>query len=309
MTELIQQDTVLIDWQTDFTAWLQDRGSSAKTIAAYRSDLARYMDWFRQVNRQAFSLDLLTSVDLRAYRAHALQVEQVKPATWNRRRAALGMLCRYARQIGAISYDPLAGVQPAEQVKAPPRWLVRSDQQRILRQLERSVNAARTPAARVQALRDQAMVLLMLHAGLREGEIVALDWGAINVSPRSGRIVVRRGKGDKRREIPLSAEVRRALATWSAEAQSGQSGGPVFSGKNSDRLTTRQVQRRVSEIGRQADVEVTPHQLRHSFAKRLVDERQPLTLVQDLLGHSRLDTTAIYVRPGWEDFAAAVENL
>jgi integrase/recombinase XerC len=303
----LTQETQLTDWRPGFTAWLQGRGSSAKTIAAYRSDLLRYADWFRQVNHQAFSLDLLTSVDVRAYRVHSLEVEQVKPATWNRRRATLAMLCRYAREMGCISYDPLTGVAEAEQVELPPRWLSRSEQNKLLRQLERNLNAARTPASLAQAARDQAMVLLMLHAGLREGEIVALDIHDITLTERTGRVSVRRGKGDKRRDLPLGAEARRAVATWLFLRSAG--GDPVFIGKGSARITTRQVQRRVGEIGRQCGLEVTPHQLRHSFAKRLADDGQPLTLIQQLLGHARLETTAVYIKPGWGDYAAAVENL
>lgn len=292
----------------DFAAWLGARGTSAKTIAAYRSDLSRYAAWFQAINRQPFSFDLLTSVDLRAYRAHSLDQERVTPATWNRRRAALAQLCRFARESGAISYDPLAGVPAAEAVNLPPRWLERSDQNRLLRQCERNLNAARTPAAARNAARDQAMILLMLHAGLREGEVVALDIGDLVITQRTGKVVVRSGKGGKRREIPISAEARRALSHWLTLRVSSP-GEPLFSGKGSPRLTTRQVQRIVAEIGRQAGVSITPHQLRHSFAKRLIDDGQPLNLVQWLLGHSRLETTARYTQPGWGDYAAAVENL
>lgn len=309
MIQALPDQITACAWQTGFEAWLTETGRAGKTRAAYRSDLALYARWFAGVNQQPFTLDLLTSVDLRAYRAHSLEQERVAPSTWNRRRAALAMLCRYAREIGAISYDPLSGVLPKEKNGTGPRWLERADQNRILRQLERNLNAARTPAAYAQAARDQAMVFLMLHAGLREAEVVDLDWSDLALCPRSGQAVIRKGKGDKERKVPLSAEARRALAAWSAVADPFGGGGPVFTGKGSTRLTTRQVQRRVGQIGRQAGVQVTPHQLRHSFAKRLVDERQPLTLVQDLLGHSRLDTTAVYVKPGWRDLERAVENL
>ena len=54
---------------------------------------------------------------------------------------------------------------------------------------------------------------------------------------------------------------------------------------------------------------VTPHDLRHSFAKRTLDEGAPLTVVSKLLGHSRLETTARYVTPGWGDLEEAVERI
>lgn len=295
-------------YATDFAAWLGARGASAKTVAAYGSDLAHYTAWFQAVNHQLFSLDLLTSVDLRAYRAYSLDQERVTPATWNRRRAALAQLCRLAREIGAISYDPLAGVPAAEAVILPPRWLERRDQNRLLRQCERNLNAARTSTAARNAARDQAMILLMLHAGLREAEVVALNIEDMVITQRAGKVVVRSGKGRKRREIPLGAEARRAMGYWLALHFVGPD-EPLFSGKGSPRLTTRQVQRIVAKIGRQAGISITPHQLRHSFAKRLIDNGQPLNLVQWLLGHSRLETTARYTQPGWEDYERAVANL
>jgi len=65
----------------------------------------------------------------------------------------------------------------------------------------------------------------------------------------------------------------------------------------------------VAELGRRAGVEVTPHMLRHTFAKNLVDAGVTLEKVAMLLGHSSLNTTKIYTIPGEADLQAAVEAL
>jgi integrase/recombinase XerC len=277
-------------------------------VEAYLSDLGKYASWFELTNGQAFEPGLVTSIDLRAYRQHSLENERVRPATWNRRRIALALLCQWARGAGFLSYDPFQGVSAAEEEELPPRWLGQAEYSRVLRQVERNANAAKTSYGKAQALRDQAMVALMVYAGLREAELVALDGGDLVITPRGGKVIVRLGKGQKRREVPLGAEARRAVSAWLA-VERAESGEPVFSGKSSGRLTTRQVQRVVAEIGRQAGVELTPHMLRHTFAKRTLKSGADLTVVQKLMGHSRLDTTSRYVKPGWDDLAGAVENL
>ena len=76
-----------------------------------------------------------------------------------------------------------------------------------------------------------------------------------------------------------------------------------------ERISARLVQRRVAEIGRVCGIPVSPHDLRHTFAKRMLDDGAPLTVVSKLLGHSRLETTARYVQPGWADYEKWVERI
>jgi len=158
-------------------------------------------------------------------------------------------------------------------------------------------------------VRDQGMVLLMVQAGLREGEVCSLDVSDVSLGERKGKVVVRLGKRGKRREVPLGNEARRAVTLWLEMRGGAGEEEPLFGGKSSERLTTRTVQRRVKEIGRLAGItDLTPHMLRHTFAKRLLDVSQ-LTVVQSLMGHARISTTARYVMPGWEDMEAAVAAM
>jgi integrase/recombinase XerC len=116
------------------------------------------------------------------------------------------------------------------------------------------------------------------------------------------------GKGEKRRFVPLGAELRQVLREYLA--MRGDAPGALFTGKRLGmRMQARGVEHRLDHIRRAAGLgaEVTPHALRHTFAKQLVDRGQQLPLVRKLLGHSRLDTTARYTMPGWEDMENAVE--
>ena len=292
-------------WEVSFMSHLQDSGRSARTVNSYLQDVRQFASWFFDVNGQVFEPGLVTGVDLRSWREQSLN--EVSASTWNRRRISLSVFCEFAVSKGWLTYNPFSGVERAEQVELPPRWLSRGELQRMMRQVELAVNGAKTEAWRSQALRDQAIVGLMVYAGLREGEVCALDVQDVEINERSGRVTIRRGKGDKRRQVPLNAEVRRALRAWLED--SGRVAGALFVSKHGSRLGVRSVQRMVGELARRAGVECTPHGLRHSFAKRLLDEQTPLTVVSKLLGHSRLETTARYVQPGWSDFEQAVSRL
>lgn len=292
-------------WQATFCTYLEQRGSNTRTISAYQSDLSQYAAWFEQVNGMRFSPDLLTGVDLRAYREHCL-VAKVAPTTFNRRRTTLGILCGWAQHEGLLAYDPMQGVDVIPEVELAPRGLSHAETHRLMRQVEVQVNAARTPAAVIQSARDQAMVCLMLYAGLREAEVCNLDMDDLLLSERRGKVVVRRGKGDKKREVPLGREVRRALEYWlTLRPQGGQA---LFPSQRSGRLSTRQVQRTVEDISRLASVSCTPHTLRHTFAHRF-NQDNGLVATQRILGHARLETTARYTLPTWQDLENAVENL
>jgi site-specific recombinase XerD len=304
MTDLMISPT-LTDWRADFRAQLQRGGKSANTIRAYQADLDHFSAWFTQVNGMDFSPELLTGVDLRAYREYSLEAK-IAPASFNRRRIVLGMLASWAQAAGLLGYNPVSGVDPLPEQELAPRGLTVQETNRLMRQVERAIHAAQTGPARFQAIRNQAIISLMLYAGLREGEVCGLDLADIVISPRAGKVVVRRGKGDKRREVPLGAELRRALALY-LEQRPQTAPASLFYGQRGDRLTGRTIQRMVESLRNQAGIsECTPHTLRHTFAHRV---KTDLVGAQKLLGHARLETTARYTLPTWDALAAAVENL
>mgnify|MGYP007100060557 CR=1 FL=1 len=300
----------LTDWRGAFSARIRQLASE-RTAAAYGQALAAFERYFEQANRQPFSPELLNSWDLRGWRSHTLEAEQLSPATWNLRRAAVKALAAFCQQIGAIANDPSAELAGAEQQTLPPAWLTYAEFGALMRRLEIEINAANTDLRRWRAIRDQAMVMVMAHAGVREGELVALTVADVQLGERAGRLVVRLGKGQKRREIPLNREARRAIGAWlEARAAAEISGAWLFVDERSCPLSTRAVQKRVAALGAAAGVaELTPHRLRHTCAKRMIDAGRALTEVQLILGHARIETTARYTQAGWEDLEEAVESV
>lgn len=292
-------------WREAFQSWLLGQGRSERTVKAYVLDVGRFAEWYEMVNGEAFEPSRLTAVDLQDWRRFAIVKKRVSPATWNRRRAALRVFARWAIEVGLLAYDPTVGLEKMQEQAHAPRWLNRSEARRVLRALERRVQAARAmglDAAFRRAARDRAALLLLMKAGLRVGEVVRLRWEDIILRPRSGFARVL-GKGKKQRRVPLTADVRAALALW--HEVNGNGDDVIFG------IGERQLWLVVRRVGEEAGLErrLTPHMLRHTFAKALVDAGRPLTEVQQLLGHSRLDVTAMYVRPSEKDLANAVEEV
>jgi len=151
---------------------------------------------------------------------------------------------------------------------------------------------AKTEKRKRQAIRDQAMIYLMAYAGLRGREIVALNWEDIILHKRSGTVIVRDGNS---RVVKFNSETKGVVSYWRDITGAGAGSCAVFIGKQG-RITTRTVQRRVEMIGRQVGIDVTPHDLRETFARRLLVKNVPLMAVQQLLGHARTETTARYVQ-------------
>jgi site-specific recombinase XerD len=126
------------------------------------------------------------------------------------------------------------------------------------------------------------------------GELCNLTLEDIKLGERSGELVVRSGKGSKYRVVPLNADVRKTLRAYLEDrAKTGTSA--LFVGLRGNGLTPQGVEKIVDKYAYKARLEgVTPHTLRHSFAKQTLDSGVNLVAVAALLGHQRLETTAIY---------------
>ena len=220
---------VSTDWQMMFIDFLSSSGRSERTIQAYLQDVRSFASWFELQNGEPFDITLLNGVDLRQWRQVSLRDEKVSPATWNRRLASLRVLVGWAVETGAISYDPLGGVIRAEEVELAPRWLEHAQLVKLLRQCEINFLGAKSDAWRFMALRDQAMVVSDgVCRVARRRKWRGLTWRTWSSTRGSGKVIIRLGKGQKRREVPLAMEARRALRLWLQVR--GEAGSALFVG-------------------------------------------------------------------------------
>jgi len=289
-----------------FSQHLRNRDRTPGTIRSYGQEINRFAAWFEQTNGQLLTPAGLTSRDVRDYREHMQTVAHAAPATINRRLAALRAYGAWLVDSGQLDSNPAQHARLVAEQQLAPRWLDRRQLAALERELQRAVQSARTEASRFRAIRNQAIGALLIYSGIRVGELSALEPGDLAITERAGWLTIRRGKGNKQRKLPVILEARRPLAAW---LEIRPAGAALFCDQDGQALLPRGVQRAIEECGRLAGVPVTPHVLRHTYAKNLADAGVTATQIAALLGHSKLETTRIYTQPSERDLQLAVEKL
>jgi integrase/recombinase XerC len=326
----------------DFLAAQKARGLASATMRALRSDLSNFVSWWEQIRQRPFSLQQLVSRDIRRWQTHRQQNDGVAPKTLNRNLFSLRRFCQWAVTQGLLPDNPAAAVTEIPENDLVPRFLTDTAVDALAR-------APRQIPDRRLRLRDQALLALLLYAGLRSQE--ACDVQLRDVDLAGGNLTVRQGKGRKARRVPLHSEAHDWLARYLDEIRCPEGMPPLGSDRERTplllgvRMTapgqpmqagikTRAIRKRITQLGqiaaeqleqdandttdvtqarrlRQAAQElrqVSAHQLRHSLARRLLQNGAQLVEVQRILGHSRLSTTGMYLLPSETDLRQAMER-
>ncbi len=165
--------------------------------------------------------------------------------------------------------------------------------------VEEIVLVMRHAGDRPHGLRTRGLIVVMWRAGLRIGEALALTESDLDVG--RGAILVRHGKGDKRREVGMDQWGWELLRPWlSYRVQIPV--GPLFcviDGRTRGRpLTSTSVRQQLRRTAAKAGARrrFAPHQLRHAHAVEMAREGVPLNVIQRQLGHANLGITSIYLQ-------------
>jgi len=261
------------------------RRLSPRTVDAYARDLDDYARFARECALTDW--DAVTATLIDGYLA-SLWKRGLSPATVARRRSALrGFHAHRARLAGATS-DPVAELPPVRRDRRLPHALTVEDIERLL---------AHPGGEEPLALRDRAMLELAYASGLRVSELVGLSRDRIDLRGQSVSVA---GKGDKERVVPFGRSARRALAAYFEHGrpllEHGRRHDVVFVNARGGPLSRMGFWKILHRHARDAglSVRVHPHTLRHSFATHLLQGGADLRVVQELLGHASVTTTAIY---------------
>jgi site-specific recombinase XerD len=306
-----------------FIRWLRSQDKSENTIHAYTTAVGQFATWFRQTNGKSLTPEVITPLDVKAWRQHLRVVRELSASTVNQYLAGVRSYVRWAKSSGKIEHNPTNGIKMVKQMPSPPRWLERTEQFALLRAAQEAMQLGRLRAQGrlghpgvIWSRRDNAILVMMLNSGLRLSEVEALNLSDIEIKERSGSVHVRQGKGRKERTVPLNHDARKALQQWlevrpeEQDADDDEPSKALFLSQTGGRLSARSISYTIGKLADKADLkDVTPHTLRHSFAKNLVDAGVTLEKVATLLGHDNLETTRIYTRPSEADLQAATERV
>lgn len=249
------------------------RKLSAKTQSHYLRAVKRLAQYLGR------SPDQADAEDLRRFQLHLVE-HGASSVTLNATITGL----RFFFDVTLGAPERLAKMSP---VREPRKLPVVLSPQEVTRLLEAAPN-----------LKTRAALSVAYGAGLRAAEVVALKIGDID----SKRMVIRvdQGKGHKDRYAMLSPALLAALRHWYREARAAGKMLPrgwLFPSRDPvNHLSTRQLNRLFHQAAEAAglDKRVSMHTLRHSFATHLLEHKTDIRIIQVLLGHKKLETTALY---------------
>jgi site-specific recombinase XerD len=278
--------------QAEFAAYLSRRYGDRSTPRHYLSDLAIFLEtvnqkWVGQIDGR----------DVDHFVAQQ-QKQGMSAATINRRLAALHTF-----------FEHMAALEPETTQANPVNWRRHAPKQG--RPVARDATDAEVAALleQIESPRDQAIFGLMVGAGLRVGEVASLEMDDLHPPSESGglaRLIVR-GKGRKERVVWLTPIWYDKLVSY--QSMRAESRDPhLFLNQHSQGISVNGIQFRLQTYCRQAGLTLTCHQLRHTFARRLANQKMPIESISKLLGHSQIETTQRYTAGANPELQAEFEE-
>lgn len=262
-----------------------DKGLSRNTVAAYRSDIAGYLEMLALSGRS----DIATAdEDDIATFLHNLKAAGISASTLARKLSSLRAFHQFLVSEGRAKTDPTALLRGPRLWKKLPRVLSHHEAEALLGQPDPS---------KPLGLRDRAVLEVLYGAGLRESEATSLRLDHLLWRTGFLRIL---GKGDRERIVPLGRKAWEAIDRYLAEARprltKGSDHGVVFVNFRGKPLSRMGLWRIVTGHAAACGISkrITPHTLRHSFATHLLEGGADLRSVQEMLGHASITTTQIY---------------
>lgn len=290
---------------SSFKEMLEKQDLSESSITSYLQGINVFTTWALDFYQQEVSLLEITSNDLRAYREYVSKILRCKPATINHHIQVLKRFYAWASQIRLMPDNPASALHFVKRATTTkPNALNKDEIHALLRAAGLSTHGL--------AVRNYAIVQLLLQSGLRVGELNNLLVKDVVMRERSGCVNVVDGKGRKHREIPLNSIARRALTNYLKLRNSSEPDDVLFTTKRGEQGTIRALQALISGLAKRANItriNVTAHTLRHTFATQFL-QANPGCLVElaMLMGHESIDTTAIYTKASKEKLAEHMER-
>jgi integrase/recombinase XerC len=282
---------VLSDAIAEYWEYAQgEEGHTKATLFTYRGWLKNFGKWLEGQGFSDPEVSEITTNLIRRY-SYSLTGRKLRPRTIRGALHAIRALFGFLVTVGILSQDPSREVKLPKKDAAVRRTL--DDQ--VLTDL---LDAARNQASDFKSVRDFCVLSVLIYTGIRRTELLDLEVSHVDLS--NATLLVQQGKGQKSRTIPLCPEALAALREWLPLRERVKAAHSyLFLSLGRRRLGERGLAGLVSEVkaaaGYKNDPRIQPHSIRHRCATRLSQKGADLRSIQDWLGHSKLETTAVYL--------------
>lgn len=263
-----------------------ERGVAKNTIAAYRRDLRRYLEFLDA--QQITAIDAITELTVQDFAEQLVTKHGLSATSVARVLAGVRGIHKYWLLENLTNRDSAAVVKPPKAPRRLPKAIT-------IAQVEALLNSV--SGENPIAVRDRAILELLYATGARITEIVSLDLDDL-VDPTLLRVL---GKGSKERLVPVGRYAQTALEAYLVRTRpilvaNGRGTPALFLNQRGGRLSRQSAWQIIHDASEKAQLpgEISPHTLRHSFATHLLEGGADVRVVQELLGHSSVATTQIY---------------
>ncbi len=262
----------------------KEKQLSANTLESYNRDIRQYTQYLEENQ-----IDLLLNTNKTTIITYMIYLQKMGKATStiSRNLASIRSFYQYLLLNKKVEADPTANMESPKTEKKLPSILSLKEIDTLLNQPEED-----SP----KGIRDKAMLELLYATGIRVSELISLNINDINI----GLGYIRCYNSNKERIIPIGSVALKALKdyleTYKEQHADGEE-SPLFMNVQGKRLTRQGFWKIIKSYTKKANIQkkITPHTLRHSFATHLIQNGADLKSVQEMLGHSDISTTQVYM--------------
>lgn len=262
--------------------------TSYNTEVSYERDLRKAAAYFEK--QGVTEAAQLSETNLNSYMLY-LEREKFAPSTVSRSVAALRMFCQYLVREHIIEEDPSGNLKPPKVEKKMPEIMTVEEVDLLLKQPDTDTK---------KGIRDKAMLELLYATGIRVSELIHLRCSDVNLAMS---YITCQEQG-KERIIPFGNTAKRAVQKYCSQAREellkGHDCEYLFTNCSGKPMSRQGFWKVLKGYANSAGItaDITPHTLRHSFATHLLQNGADLRSVQEMLGHSDIATTQMYLNMG-----------
>lgn len=291
---------------------LIEKGLSNNTFESYNNDLQEFYNFLINNNIQNIE-DINKEMILEYY--DILDKKEYSKATLQRRYSSLNQLFKYLIRQEKIKTNPILSMRRTKKNLTLPKYLTEEQMNKFL--------SANNPNIDFLHLKHRLILEILYSTGMRVSEICNLPLNSVyflndkntnimNKDIENYTFITIKGKGQKERIVPIRANVIQLLKQYLSIKKSKKQKYLFPSAKNIEKPMTRQ---RIWQIIKDTAIlaglnpeHITPHTIRHSFATHLLQKGLDIREIQELLGHSSIDTTSIYAKINVKSNVEVVEK-
>lgn len=273
-----------------FISYLHNiKKTSSNTEMSYRRDLTK-MRIYLEITAGAPAVDEVTEENLKKYMAY-MERKKFKASTISRSIASIKAFYHYLLKEGLVQKDISDCLKAPRVERKAPDILSVEEMEQLLNQPSGSSD---------KEIRDSAMLKLLYATGIRVSELISLRVSDVNM--QMGFLICR--EGDRERMIPFDSQVQEALRRYLIRARnhmaSNEAKDILFVNCSGTSMSRQGFWKLIKSYARKAGItkDITPHTLRHTFAAHQVENGTDLKSVQEMLGHSDISTTHMYLKLG-----------